>query len=118
MYNLYIIQNQNSLIPGNYKLGYNLKNINGLLSNDATINLNISSNPLEINNIVTEKICSGTIAPVNYSFNLQYGIPEYSYSFNNSTYYPISGFHNINVTGSTTSSYNTLYIKDYLNNKY
>lgn len=115
-YKLYIIDNQNSYIPGNYKIGYKVESNNGVESNVGEINLNIDNYPLQISNISSSKICSGSISNVNIQFEIFGGIPEYSYSWNNSYYYPISGF-NTNIINTTVNSLtSSLYVKDYLGN--
>lgn len=113
---LNIVENQASYIPGNYQIGYNIKNYNGILSNNATVNLNIYKQELEVQNFTYNQICSGTITPISYSFEIKYGVPEYSYSFDNITYTPISGFQNIIVSGTQLSTTTNLYVKDYLDN--
>jgi len=113
---LYIIQNQQSFIPGNYQIGYQIENNIGLLSNIATINIVITADELKVNNIQTEKVCPGISTLTSYSFDINGGVPEYSFSFDNTNYTNISGFYNIEVTGSINSNNNTLYIKDYIGN--
>lgn len=113
---LYLLDNQSSYIPGSYKIGYTIKNHNGLQSNLGYVNLNITQRKLEINNLNINKICNGVSGSVSYSFDIDYGVPEYKYSFDNINYIDVVGFNNITVTGSINSSHNILYVKDYINN--
>ena len=111
-----IINDQESVIPGNYKLGYTIKNSSGLVSNTGSIDLSITSTPLQIENIINEFSCYGveTILPVTFSIN--YGVPYYSYSLDEGvTYTNVNNLFNVTVSGSMTSSLNnTIYVKDYL----
>lgn len=113
---MYIIQNQSSYIPGNYKIGYTIDNINGLQSNLGYIDLEITQQELEINNLDIDKICNGISSNVSYSFDINYGVPIYQYSFDNINYNNIPGFQNITVTGSAPSSASFIYVKDYIGN--
>ncbi len=113
---LYLVDNQNSYIPGNYQIGYTVENDLGVQSNIGYVNINIIQKPLEVNNLSIEKLCSGISGSISYSFDINYGVPVYSYSFDNISYTSLPGFHNIFVSGSTNSSSSVLYIKDYINN--
>jgi len=113
---LYIINNQTSYIPGEYKIGYTLLSNNGLLSNTGSICVNIDSYPLIITEFSSSKTCFNSINPISYSFNIFGGVPEYSYSWDNNTYNPISGFLNISLSGSILPSTSSIYIKDYIGN--
>jgi hypothetical protein len=55
-----IIQDQQSFIPGDYKIGYTILNSSGLSSNTGSINLTITSFPLSIENVITTSVCFGT----------------------------------------------------------
>lgn len=111
-----ITQNQNSLIPGDYKLGYNISNNLFLPSNTASINLTVTSQPLVIENIISESICFGTASILPVTFSINYGVPHYSYSLDDgATYTGVSNLFNVTVSGSMTASLNnTIYVKDYL----
>ncbi len=112
---LYLVDNQKSYIPGFYKIGYHVKSNTGLQSNIGYININIIQQKLEINNLNVGQICNNVSGSVNYSFSINYGVPVYSYSFDNINYTNLPGFHNITVTGSTSTSSSILYVKDYVN---
>lgn len=113
---LYLVDNQTSYVPGSYKIGYTVNNNTGLQSNLGYIYLNIIQQKLEINNLNVGKICNNTTGSVSYSFDIDYGVPVYSYSFDNINYTSIPGFNNITVTGSTSTSSSILYVRDYINN--
>ncbi len=112
---LNIIENQASYIPGNYQIGYTVHSNTGLESNIGYINLNIIQEKLQITNLNVGTICSGTLGFVSYSFNIEKGVPQYSYSFDNVIYTGVSGFNNVLVSGSIPSNTTTLYVKDYIN---
>lgn len=115
---LHIIRNQKSFIPGNYQIGYTINNNNGLESNLGLVNLNTSTLPTNIINFTSSLTCKNSISNISMSFGIEYGIPTHSYSFDNITYTPISGFFNTFVSTSHTPNINDniLYIKDYTNN--
>jgi len=112
---LQIIENQNNFIPGNYQIEYTINSNSGIQSNIGLIDINILEYPLEIRNFTSSLLCYGNSGSINYSFNIYGGTPEYSYSWDNINYINISGFYNINVTSSISSSQNILYVKDYQN---
>jgi hypothetical protein len=111
-----ITPDQTSIIPGNYRLEYTIGNFNGIRSNTSSIDLTITSLPLEINNILSSSVCFNSTASVPVTFSINYGVPPYSYSLDQGTTYTgISGFFNQTTSGSVTASNNNIiYIKDYL----
>jgi hypothetical protein len=111
-----ITPDQTSVIPGNYQLEYTVGNFTGIRSNTSSINLTITSLPLEINNLISSSACFGSTASVPITFSINYGVPPYSYSLDNETTYTgIPGFFNKTVSGSMTASLNNvIYVKDYL----
>ena len=111
-----ITPDQTSVIPGNYQLEYTVGNFTGIRSNTSSINLTITSLPLEINNIISSPACFGSTASVPVTFSINYGVPSYSYSLDNGTTYTgIPGFFNQTASGSmTASNNNVIYVKDYL----
>jgi hypothetical protein len=111
-----ITPDQTSIIPGNYQLEYTIGTSNGIRSNTSSINLTITSLPIEINNIISSSVCFNSTASVPVTFSINYGVPPYSYSLDNGvTYTGVPGFFNQTVSGSITASNNNiLYIKDYL----
>lgn len=111
-----ITQDQSSVIPGNYKLGYTVLNSSGLTSDTGSINLTITSEPLIIENIITSSVCFGTASLLPVTFSINYGVPYYSYSLDNgATYTGVNTLFNVTVSGSISSSFNnTIYVKDYL----
>jgi len=111
---LHILRNQNSYIPGKYQIGYTIKNNTGLQSNVGLVNLDITSQPLRISNFNNTKTCKNSPGNIYVSFNIEYGTPTYSYSLDNITYTPISGFENISISQSITPT-NFIYVKDYIN---
>jgi hypothetical protein len=110
-----ITPDQTSVIPGTYQLGYNIASINGIRSNTASINLTITSQPLEISVISSTLTCYGTSSLVPVTCSINYGVPYYSWSFDGGTNYSSSNsLTNIIVSGSVLSSTNNLiYVKDY-----
>ena len=111
-----ITENQLSVIPGNYKIGYTIQNSSGLISNTGSINLNITSQPLQIENIISQSACFNSTASLPVTFSINYGVPYYSYSLDEgNTWTGSSNLFNVTVSGSMTSSFNNIiYIKDYL----
>ena len=111
-----IIPNQTSMIPGDYKLGYIISNNEGLSSNTGSINLTITSNPLQIENIITQSACFNSTASLPVTFSINYGVPYYSYSLDEgNTWTGSSNLFNVTISGSMTSSFNNkIYVKDYL----
>jgi hypothetical protein len=111
-----ITPDQTSIIPGNYQLEYTIGNFNGIRSNTSSINLTITSLPLEINNLTRSLVCFGSTASVPVTFSINYGVPPYSYSLDQQTTYTgIPGFFDKTASGSITASLNNIiYVKDYL----
>jgi hypothetical protein len=111
-----ITQDQTSVIPGDYSIGYTVLNSSGLISNTGSINLTITSQPLEIENIISSSVCFGTASLLPVTFSINYGVPYYSYSLDNgATYTGVNSLFNVTVSGSVSSSLNsTIYVKDYL----
>jgi hypothetical protein len=111
-----ITQDQTSVIPGNYNIGYTVENTSGLISNTGSINLTITSEPLKIENIISSSVCFGTASLLPVTFSINYGVPYYSYSLDNGvTYTGVNSLFNVTVSGSISSSLNnTIYVKDYL----
>jgi hypothetical protein len=110
-----ITPDQSSVIPGEYKLNYTMTNNSGIRSNTSSINLTITSQSLEIFNVISSSTCYGTssITPVTYSIN--YGVPYYSYSLDGGVSYTGSNsLSSITVSGSILSSTSSkVYAKDY-----
>ena len=113
---LSITPNQSSVIPGDYKIGYTIRNQSGMSSNTGSVNLTITSEPLQLTNIVTASACYGVSTPLPVTFSINYGVPYYSYSLDNgSTYTGVNNLFNVTVSGSIIpSSSNFIYVKDYL----
>ena len=111
-----MIPDQTSVIPGDYSIGYTVLNSSGLISNTGSINLTITSEPLVIENIISESVCFGTASILPVTFSINYGVPYYSYSLDNGiTYTGVDTLFNVTVSGSMTASLNsTIYVKDYL----
>lgn len=111
-----ITQDQTSVIPGNYSIGYTILNSSGLISNTGSVNLTITSQPLIIQNIISSSVCFGTASLLPVTFSINYGVPYYSYSLDNgATYTGVNKLFNVTVSGSISSSLNsTIYVKDYL----
>lgn len=115
---LYITPNHKSVIPGNYKIGYSIENVYGLKSNTGSLNLEITSEPLRITNIVSSSTCYGSTVEQPVTFSIDYGVPYYSYSLDNGeSYTGVDNLFNVRVSGSIIPSDNSIiYIKDYLGN--
>lgn len=111
-----ILNEQPNYIPGEYKIGYTILNNNLVSSNTASINLNITSQPLQIENIITQSACFNSTASLPVTFSINYGVPYYSYSLNEGNTWTSSlNLFNVIVSGSMTSSFNNkIYVKDYL----
>lgn len=115
-----ITPNQVAVIPGNYQLNYTVGNYNSIRSNTSSIDLKITSLPLVISNISSSLYCYGTTGSVPVSFDINYGVPYYSYSLDGGISYTGSNIiFNANITGSLLSgANNTIYVKDYTNTIY
>lgn len=107
---------QPNLIPGDYKIGYTIQNNTGLNSNTASINLKITSEPLQIVNIISSSVCFNDTSLVPVTFSIDQGVPFYSYSLDEgNTYLGINDLINVIVSGSITASNNNIiYAKDHL----
>lgn len=115
---LSITPNHKSVIPGNYKIGYTIENVHGLQSNTGSLNLEITSQPLRITNIISSSTCYGSNTAQPVTFSIDYGVPYYSYSLDNGANYTgVDNLFNVRVSGSIVPSDNSIiYIKDYLGN--
>jgi hypothetical protein len=111
-----ILPIQPNLIPGSYKIGYTIGNSSGIYSNTASINLTLTSEPLQIINIISSSICFNSTSSIPVTFSIDYGVPYYSYSLDEgNTYLGINDLFNVIVSGSITASNNNIiYAKDYL----
>jgi hypothetical protein len=111
-----ITPDQTSIIPGTYQLNYTVGNYNSIRSNTSSISLIITSQSLQVTNIISSSVCYNSTASVPVTFSINYGVPPYSYSLNNGTTYTgVPGFFNKIVSGSITASLtNSIYIKDYM----
>lgn len=116
-YYLRITQNQKAFIPGVYKIGYTIDNLNGLTSNTGIVTVTITSGPLQITNLSVDVNCD-TTSSTNFSFNIEGGIPVYAWSLDGTNYTQLSGFYNIGVVSSSYFPENTgtIYVRDYLEN--
>jgi hypothetical protein len=114
---LELIPSQSLFIPGNYQIGYTIKNYQGISSNIGYVNINIFANPLIITVLNNDKICYPNIddIEVNYQVKIEGGTPKYSYSWDNINYTEIDEFFNVILEGETSSNNNILYIKDFQN---
>ena len=111
---LTLTPNQKSVIPGDYKLNYNILSGGGLRSNSSSINLTITYKPLEISNIISSSTCFGTSSMRPVTFSINYGVPYYSYSFDGTNYTSSNALTFTTVSGSMLSSTSsTVYVKDY-----
>jgi hypothetical protein len=117
---LTITPNLTSIIPGEYKLNYTIGNYNGIRSNTSSINLTITSLPLEISNIITDSVCYGVTSSLDVSFDINYGVPYYSYSLDGGINYTGSNdIFNSTITGSMPAGINNIiYVKDYTDTLY
>lgn len=115
---IYIANNQSSVIPGKYQIGYTVKNETGIQSNTGSINLEITSLPLEIDNIISSSVGYGTSSILPVTFSVNYGVPFYSYSLDGgNTYFNTNHLFEFTLSGSVTASANNIiYVKDYLGN--
>ena len=109
-----ITPNQTSLVPGDYQLLYTVGNYDGIRSNTSSINLKVTSLPLEITNIVIDNLCYGATGSLEVSFDVNYGVPYYSYSLDGGASYTGSNdLFNTTFTGFiSASSNNVIYVKD------
>ena len=115
-----ITPNQVATISGIYQLNYTVGNYNSIRSNTSSINLEITSLPLEISNISSSTSCFGTPTNVPVSFDINYGVPYYSYSLDGGiSYTGSSTIFNANITGVLLAgANNTIYVKDHTNTIY
>jgi len=111
-----ITPDQTSIIPGNYQLNYTVGNLNGIRSNTSSINLTITSRPLNLRISNAVKSCFDTPSSNLVTFTINNGVPPYSYSLDNgATYTGVPGFFNQTINAYMTSGMgNKIYIKDYL----
>lgn len=108
---------QLSYIPGEYKLNYTITNNSGIRSNTSSINLTITSQPLQISNIINSFTSYGTSVLTPVTFSINYGVPYYSYSFDGTNYTSSNALTFTTVSGSVLSSTSSIvYVKDYLEN--
>lgn len=115
-YILNIIDNQNSYIPGLYKIGYNIKSFKGIESNLGVVSVEVKQRPLKILSY-NSKICRGSFGLLSYTINIVGGTPLYSYSFDNITYTTLPTFQSNVVSGNDMPSTSTfVYVKDFTNN--
>ena len=100
------------ITPGNYKLYYTVNDNTCLISNTASINLELYKLPLEMSKGYQPIVCVGAVSPVTFSIN--YGVPPYQYSIGGSTYNNLANCEFYQPTASTTAPIgnSTLYIKD------
>jgi hypothetical protein len=84
-----ITPNYNSTIPGEYKVQYTTTNTLGLLSNTASVNLNITSEPLSSDILSLTQSCYQNPDNISSSitFSIDRGQPPYSWSIDNQTTY-------------------------------
>jgi hypothetical protein len=115
-----ITPNQTAVIAGNYQLSYTVGNYENIRSNTSSINLEITSLPLDISNINTTTVCYGTTGSLAVSFDVNYGVPYYSYSLDGGASYTGSSI----IFGATLSGSmpagdnNIIYVKDHTNTVY
>ena len=111
-----ITPTQPSLIPGEYKIGYTIEDTLNLISNTASVNLTITSEPLQIVDIISSSVCFNDPSIVPVTFSINYGVPYYSYSLDEgNTYIGVNELFDVTVSGSVTASFNNvIYAKDYL----
>ena len=111
-----LLDEQPNYIPGEYKIGYTILNDSLLSSNTASINLTVTSQPLQIENLITSSVCFGTSSILPVTFSINYGVPYYSYSLDNgATYTGVNSLSSITISGSVTASNNNIiYVKDHL----
>jgi len=115
-----ITPNQTAVITGNYQLNYTVGNYNSIRSNTSSINLEITALPLDISNINTTTVCYGTTGSLAVSFDVNYGVPYYSYSLDGGASYTGSSI----IFGATLSGSmpagdnNIIYVKDHTNTVY
>ena len=115
-----ITPDQTAVIPGNYKLNYTVDTYGGISSNTSSINLEVIALPLDISNITTTTVCYGTTGSLAVSFDVNYGVPYYSYSLDGGASYTGSNvLFNATLTGSMPAGNNNIiYVKDYTNTVY
>lgn len=113
---LSVTPNHKSVIPGNYKIGYTIENVHGLQSNTGSLNLEITSQPLRVTDVISSSACYGSTTAQPVTFSIDYGVPYYSYSLDyGETYTPVNTLFNVRVSGSIIPSDNSMiYVKDYL----
>ena len=115
-----ITPNQTAVVAGNYQLNYTVGNYNGIRSNTSSINLEITSLPLDISAINTTMVCYGVTGSLPVSFDVNYGVPYYSYSLDGgASYTGSSTIFGATLSGSMPAGANNIiYVKDYTNTVY
>ena len=112
--NMLITPNLAAAQPGEYKIDYTVDNNLGLTSNTASITLNLTSQPLSSSVINLTQSCWQSNTSSSLTFSADFGIPPYSYSFDQGvTYTPITDIYQPIVSASVlpTRSF-ALTIKD------
>jgi len=112
---LIITPNITSVIPGDYRLNYNVKNNFNLNSNTGSVILKIAALPLTSSISSITPACYQNLSNQSSSvvFTVDRGLPPYSWSIDNINYNPINDLFQPVVSSSIFPSQSvTLYIKD------
>ena len=108
-----------STTPGIYELGYTVRNELGRTSNSASIKLALNESPLTGSFISIDDVCfpdpgfPATHATGAVTFSINYGVPFYSWSNDNTSYFPVPDLCQPIVSGTITASFDGfIYLKD------
>ena len=111
-----ITPNANSVVPGEYRLYYSVKNLFDFESNTGSIVLRVDADPLTLTTQSLTQSCYEGNLSASLTFSIDYGVPPYSWSIDNTNYTPINGLFQPIVSASLTPTRSlVLSIKDRYN---
>lgn len=108
-----VASNLYQVTPGLYKGYYSVTNSVGVPSNYATVSLELYASPLQLNIISYTSGCFGTVTSQSVTYSINYGVPPYSYSLNETTSWDgIANLYQPTQSLPVAPTTNTIYIKD------
>ena len=110
---LIITPNASSVIPGEYRIYYTVKNLSDIESNTGSIVLRIESEPLTVTTQSLTQSCYEGNESASLTFSIDYGVPPYSWSLDGTNYNILDDLFQPTITASIipTQSF-ILYVKD------
>lgn len=108
-----VASNLYQVTPGLYKGYYSVTNSVGVPSNYATVSLELYASPLESSILAYTTGCFGTTTSQSVTYSINYGIPPYSWSLNEtSSWNGIANLYQPTQSILVAPTTNILYIKD------